>query len=89
MNKAQALAALKRIIQEPGIADQYTEEEIEKLEELAARRQRIVSVGLIILVGLIYLYVAVDQFVKGNPGMSICYLSYALAQVGWYWIAVK
>jgi len=38
MNKAQALAALKRIIQEPGIADQYAEEEIEKLEELAAKR---------------------------------------------------
>ena len=38
MNKAQALAALKRIIKEPGIADQYTEEEIEKLEELAARK---------------------------------------------------
>ena len=27
MNKVQALAALKRIIKEPGIADQYTEEE--------------------------------------------------------------
>ena len=38
MNKAQALAALKRIIKEPGIVDQYTEEEIEKLEELAARK---------------------------------------------------
>ena len=38
MNKAQALAALKRIIQEPGIADQYTEEEIGKLEELVARK---------------------------------------------------
>jgi vesicle coat complex subunit len=38
MNKAQALAALKRIQREPGIADQYTEEEIERLEELAAKR---------------------------------------------------
>jgi hypothetical protein len=38
MNKAQAQAALKRIANDPGIADQYTEEEIEKLEELAARR---------------------------------------------------
>ena len=38
MNKAQALVALKRITNDPGIADQYTEEEIEKLEELAARR---------------------------------------------------
>jgi len=47
------------------------------------------SVSLIILVGLIYLYVAVDQLLKGNLGMGICYLSYAVAQVGWYWIAVK
>ena len=38
MNKAQALSALKRIIKDPGIADQYTEEEIEKLEELAVRK---------------------------------------------------
>ena len=38
MNKAQALAALKHIIKDPGIADQYTEEEIEKLEELAVRK---------------------------------------------------
>jgi len=38
MNKLQARKALQRIAQEPGIADQYTEEEIEKLEELAARK---------------------------------------------------
>ena len=38
MNKAQALAALKRIQREPGIADQYTEEEIDKMEELATRQ---------------------------------------------------
>jgi uncharacterized radical SAM superfamily protein len=38
MNKSQALIALKRIQLEPGIADQYTEEEIEKLEELAAKK---------------------------------------------------
>lgn len=38
MNKAQAQAAIKRILKDPGIADQYTEEEIEKIEELAARK---------------------------------------------------
>ena len=38
MNKAQAQQALMRIVMEPGISDQYTEEEIEKLEELAARK---------------------------------------------------
>jgi hypothetical protein len=38
MNKAQARKALMRIAYDPGIADQYTEEEIEKLEELAAKK---------------------------------------------------
>jgi len=38
MNKIQALATLKRIANDPSIADQFTEEEIEKLEELAARK---------------------------------------------------
>jgi hypothetical protein len=38
MNKIQALATLKRIEHDPSIADQFTEEEIEKLEELAARK---------------------------------------------------
>jgi hypothetical protein len=38
MNKMQALVALKRIAKDPGIADQFTEEEIEKLEELAAKK---------------------------------------------------
>lgn len=37
-NKQQALETLKRIAYNPGIADQYTEEEIEKLEELAVRK---------------------------------------------------
>ena len=38
MTKQQAFETLKRIAYNPGIADQYTEEEIEKLEELAARK---------------------------------------------------
>jgi len=38
MNKQQALEALKRIAYNPGIADQYTEEEIEMLEEQAAKK---------------------------------------------------
>jgi len=47
------------------------------------------SIGLIIFVGIIYLFVAIDQLLKGNAGMSICYLSYAVAQIGWYMLAVK
>jgi hypothetical protein len=49
----------------------------------------IMSIGLIIFIGLIYLCVAIDQLLKGNAGMSICYLSYAVAQIGWYMLAVK
>ena len=37
-SKQQALETLKRIVYNPGIADQYTEEEIEMLEEQAAKK---------------------------------------------------
>jgi hypothetical protein len=37
MNKNQALTTLKRIASDPGLADQFTEEEIEKLEEIASK----------------------------------------------------
>ena len=36
MTKRQAIETLKRIANNPGLADQFTEEEIEELEELAA-----------------------------------------------------
>jgi len=38
MTKKEALATLTRIARDPSLADQFTEEEIEKLEELAARK---------------------------------------------------
>jgi len=38
MTPREARTILKRIINDPGIADQFTEEEIEKLEELAAKK---------------------------------------------------
>ena len=47
------------------------------------------SASLIALVGIIYAYVGAEQAYKGNLGIAICYISYALAQVGWYIIAVK
>ena len=37
-NKQQAVETLKRIAYNPSIADQYTEEEIKSLEELAAKK---------------------------------------------------
>ena len=40
------------------------------------------SVWLIVLTGLIYAGVSVDQFLKGNSGMGIVYAGYALANVG-------
>ena len=39
MTKKEALTTLKRIARDPSLADQFTEEEIEKLEELAAKKQ--------------------------------------------------
>lgn len=40
------------------------------------------SAPLILIVGAVYLVVAWDQFRKGNPGMAIAWLGYALANVG-------
>lgn len=42
---------------------------------------------LIALTGLIYLYVALDQFRRGNPGMGIAYLGYSFSNVGLYLLA--
>ena len=38
MSSKEARNLLKRIGDNPGLADQFTEEEIEKLEELAAKK---------------------------------------------------
>jgi hypothetical protein len=45
------------------------------------------SSWLIVLVGFIYLYIAVEQGIKGNIGMAICYFGYALGNVGLYMLA--
>ena len=44
---------------------------------------------LIALTGLIYLYIAIEQAIKGHLGMFICYLGYAFANVGLYILASK
>lgn len=46
------------------------------------------SSWLIALTGLIYLYVAIEQGLKGNSGMSIAYVGYAFANWGLWKIAV-
>jgi hypothetical protein len=44
---------------------------------------------LIGVTGLIYTYVFVDQFVKGNAGMSIAYAGYAFSNIGLYMAVTK
>ena len=45
------------------------------------------SSWLIVLTGLIYAYIAFDQYIKGNIGMAVTYFGYALGNVGLYMIA--
>lgn len=47
------------------------------------------SSNLILFVGLIYLYVAVEQVMKGNTGMCIAFAGYAFSNVGLFLIAIK
>lgn len=42
---------------------------------------------LILITGLIYLYVSVDQALKGNTGMGMAYAGYAFSNVGLYMLA--
>jgi len=45
------------------------------------------SAWLIALTGVIYAYIAVEQFMKGNPNMAIVYAGYASSNVGLYLLA--
>ena len=47
------------------------------------------SSNLILFVGLIYLYVAVEQGIKGNIGMAIAFAGYAFSNVGLLLLAAK
>lgn len=47
------------------------------------------SSNLILLVGLIYLYVAIEQGIKGNIGMLIAFAGYAFSNVGLYLLSSK
>jgi hypothetical protein len=42
---------------------------------------------LIIITGVIYLYVSVEQFALGNSGMGITYLGYSVGNVGLWMLA--
>ena len=40
------------------------------------------SAWLIIVTGVIYTYIAAEQGYKGHMGMAVCYIGYALGNVG-------
>jgi len=42
---------------------------------------------LIAGIGLVYLYISIEQITKGNIGMSITYFGYSLGNVGLYMLA--
>jgi hypothetical protein len=46
-----------------------------------------VSAWLIIATGLAYAYVAIEQFFKGNPHITVVYAGYAFSNVGLYLMA--
>ena len=47
------------------------------------------SSWLIILTGLIYGYIAVEQGFKGNLAMLVIYSGYAFSNIGLYLVATK
>jgi hypothetical protein len=47
------------------------------------------SANLIIVTGLIYGYIAIEQGIKGNVSMLIVYSGYAFSNVGLYLMATK
>jgi len=47
------------------------------------------SSWLIILTGLIYAYIALEQALKGNMGLACMYAGYCFANYGAYLIATK
>jgi hypothetical protein len=48
-----------------------------------------VSAWLIIVTGLIYAYIAIEQAFKGNMGLACMYSGYCFANYGAYLIATK
>lgn len=47
------------------------------------------SAWLIIVTGLIYAYIAVEQGMKGNMAMLVVYAGYAFSNVGLFLMATK
>lgn len=47
------------------------------------------SAWLIVVTGLIYAYIAIEQGLKGNMAMLVIYSGYAFSNVGLFWMATK
>jgi hypothetical protein len=47
------------------------------------------SSWLIVVTGLIYAYISVEQGIKGNGSMCVVYAGYAFSNVGLYFLATK
>ena len=47
------------------------------------------SGNLILLTGVVYTYVCLEQAMKGNVGMGIAYAGYAFSNIGLYLLATK
>lgn len=47
------------------------------------------SAWLIAIIGCVYLYISIEQGIKGNMGMAVTYFGYALGNVGLYLLAAK
>ena len=45
------------------------------------------TITMLIAVAGVYLWVAVEQTIKGNAGMGVAYLGYALANIGMCFLA--
>ena len=45
------------------------------------------SGALIVITGCIYLYVAIEQGLRGNMGLSLAYYGYAFSNIGLYILA--
>jgi hypothetical protein len=45
------------------------------------------SSWLIATIGVVYLFVAVDLFIKGQVGLGIAFIGYALGNVGLYLVS--
>jgi hypothetical protein len=45
------------------------------------------SAWMIGAVGVVYAYISVEQFIKGNPAMGACFAGYAFANAGLLFLA--